>query len=278
MLDPAVCRPDSPVGPWVRFTWELFDGMTNPALVLPILFSLILIPWFVRPWRWKRTTSGLGVMLLLLYGLIASPLAVQVSDWLLVRGLPPDTGQPAQAIVILGRGVDLQQDRVQVAAQLWRAGRAPLVFVSGTNDAPPMAKSLANLGVAPAAIEGEPCSRTTEQNAQFTAALLQPQGVRQILLVTDPPHMLRSVLTFRSFGFEVIPHPNPFPSDYQVRKQAFLIVREYLGLVSYGLLGRFAPRPAPPVESVAQSLTTQSGLSVSLSFLHLPMQESERLN
>jgi uncharacterized SAM-binding protein YcdF (DUF218 family) len=153
--------------------------------------------------------------------------------------------------VVLGRGSELQQDRVQVAAQLWQSQRAPLIFVSGTYDAPLMAGSLAKLGVTPSAIDGEPCSRTTEQNAQFTAALLQPRGIHKIVLVTDPPHMLRSVLTFRSFGFEVIAHPNPFPPNYQVRKQAFLIVREYAGLVSYRLLGRFAPRPVPPVESVA---------------------------
>lgn len=272
MLDPAICRPDSPVGSWMRFTWELFDGITNPALVLPLLLTLILIPWLVRSWPWKRFTSGAGLVLLLLYGVVASPLAIHVSNWLLVRPLPEDAGQPAEAIVVLGRGSELQADRVQVAAQLWQAKRAPRIFVSGVYDAPLMAKALADRGVTPSAIDGEPCSRTTEQNAQFTAALLQPQGVHQIVLVTDPPHMLRSVLTFRSFGFEVIPHPNPFPSHYQARKQAFLIVREYAGLITYGLLGRFAPRPAPPVESVAWVE------SQSVSFLHLSVQKGEVLN
>jgi uncharacterized SAM-binding protein YcdF (DUF218 family) len=250
MIDPALCEPRT-AKHWTAFTWGLFRVLINPAVVLPILFSIILLPWFVRSLRkWRIRT--VGFTLLLLYGLVCSPAGMALGNQVLMSLLPQDTGQPTDAIVVLGRGKPLRPERVQVAAELWQANRAPLVFASGWGDAKPIARSLVQRGVAEQAVDGEPCSRTTEENAQFTAALLQPRGVRQILLVTDPPHMLRSFLTFQSFGFQVVPHPNPLPPEMNTRREAFLIVREYLGLMSYGLLGRFFPREVPPAEIVAQ--------------------------
>lgn len=255
MIDPALCEPGT-VKHWTGLTWWLFSGLTKPSLVLPILFSMIVLPWLVRPLR-RRRLSATGVVLLLLYGIVCSPVGMRLGNQLLVSLLPNDAGQPVDAIVVLGRGASMRTERTQVAADLWQAQRAPLVFASGWGDAKAIARSLARRGVPEPAIDGEPCSRTTEQNAQYTAALLQPRGIEQILLVTDPPHMLRSFLTFQSLGFQVIPHPNPLPPEMNSRREAFLIAREYLGLVSYGLLGRFFPREAPAAE-VAQEVVPQA--------------------
>lgn len=252
MLDSALCSQDT-AKRWATFTWQVFNGLTNPALVLPLLFALIFLPWLIRPIQPKRAISGVGVVLLLLYGLICSQPGMMLGNRVLASFLPQDSGQAADAIVVLGRGPELRPQRTQVAAALWQIRRAPLVFASGWGDAEPIAELLSAEGLPQPAIDGEPCSRTTEENAQFTAALLQPQGVHRILLVTDPPHMLRSFLTFQSLGFEVIPHPNPLPPELDPRREAFLIVREYLGLLSYGILGRFSPREAPPAEAVAQA-------------------------
>ena len=251
MLDSAICRATTASGQWATFTWTLFEVLVNPALILPLLLTLILLPWFLRTIPHKRQISSIGLLLLLLYGLTCSTVGVQMGNRILVSLLPTDPGLPADAIVVLGRGPDLRPERTEVAAQLWRAKRAPIVFASGWGDAEPIADLLIQTGVAPEAISGEPCSRTTEENAQFTAALLKPQAVQRILLVTDPPHMLRSWLTFRSFGFDVIPHPNPLPPQFNKSKAAFLLVREYVGLASYGVLGRFSPREAPPVTAVS---------------------------
>jgi uncharacterized SAM-binding protein YcdF (DUF218 family) len=252
MIDPVLC-PNNTAGHWADFTWKLFEVLTKPGLVLPVILVLILLPWFVRSLPRKRLISGTGVVLLLLYSFICSPLGIKAGDKLLVGLIPSDSGQPADAIVVLGRGTDLRPQRIQVAAELWQAQRAPLVFASGWGDAEPMVAMLAKQGLPPQAIDGEPCSRTTEENALFTAAQLQPQGVRQILLVTDPPHMLRSYLTFRSLGFEVLPHLSPLPDRLHGSRKAFLLVREYFGLASYGVLGRFMPRESPiaPVTAAA---------------------------
>jgi len=65
------------------------------------------------------------------------------------------------------------------------------------------------------------------------------QGVKRILLITDPYHMLRSLLTFRHLGFKVIPHFSPIPPDLSPKDKALMVFYEYLALVSYGLKGRF---------------------------------------
>nr|WP_278003661.1 YdcF family protein [Nodosilinea sp. TSF1-S3] len=216
--------------------------LLHPHLVLPVLAVTIVAPWIVRPRRWKRRISLAGVLLVLLYSLGLSPLGTQLGGKGLALLIPQDSGQPADAIVVLGRGRDFRPSRVQVAAELWRQQRAPLIFASGRGDATEIGQMLEAVGVPTAAIDGEPCSGTTNENALFTAALLQPQGIRRLILVTDPPHMARSLLTFRSLGFEVNPHPSPVPNGLGDRSQRFLVLREWAGLIGYGMMGRYFAR------------------------------------
>jgi len=223
----------------------------HPQWVLPPLITLIILPWLLRLRRRKWLYSTTGAVMLLAYLLIGSPLTVNLGERFLTRSLPTDVGDAVEAIVVLGRGGELRPQRVETAASLWHESvkqlspaidRPPLIFVSGRGDAPEIAQLLKQRGIPESAIDGEPCSRTTEENAQFTAALLQPRGIHRILLVTDPPHLRRSWLTFRSLGFEVTPHSSPLPPRFSERKTAFLVMRECFGFVTYGLLGRYTPR------------------------------------
>ena len=238
MVDLSACQITA-AGHWAGLNWRLFNLLLQPRLVLPLLAVLIAAPWAFRTWRWKRQASLVGVLLLLLYGLGFSPLAGKVGGKGLALLIPTDNGRPADAIVILGRGPEFRPSRVQVAAELWQQQRAPLVFVSGRGDAIEIGQMLEGAGVPAAAIDGEPCSATTNENAQFTAALLQPQGMKRIILVTDPPHMARSLLTFRSLGFTVTPHPSPIPSSIDFKRRQFMVLREWVGLISYGMMGRY---------------------------------------
>jgi uncharacterized SAM-binding protein YcdF (DUF218 family) len=237
-------------------SWWLFSTLTQPVVVFPLILALIGLPWLSKRIRRKRLWSGLGGALLAIYLLAVSPLGFVVASKLLVSFLPSDPGTPTDAIVVLGRGTELRPDRVEVATQLWQAKRAPLVFASGRGDATEIAQMLEAKGLPPEAVDGEPCSRTTEENAQFTAALLKPHRVQRILLVTDPPHMLRSLLTFRSFGMEVIPHATSAPTQLDPKHRTFLVFREYLGLLGYGLMGRFSEREAPAAATVSQMPAT----------------------
>ncbi|WP_035985140.1 YdcF family protein [Leptolyngbya sp. KIOST-1] len=240
MVDLSACQITS-AGDLTRSLWRLLNLLMQPSIVLPVLAVMIAAPWVVRPRRWKRRISLAGILLLLLYGLGLSPLGVALGGESLARLIPRDSGQPADAIVILGRGGEFRPGRVQVAAELWQQQRAPLIFASGRGDAIEIGQMLEAAGVPAAAIDGEPCSATTNENALFTAALLQP-GVRRLILVTDPPHMARSLLTFRSLGFEVTPHPSPVPNGIDDRNRRFLVLREWAGLIGYGIMGRYFAR------------------------------------
>ena len=50
-------------------------------------------------------------------------------------------------------------------------------------------------------------SRNTAENANMTRAMVQPRGVRRVLLVTSALHMARARVHFEAAGFEVIPAP-----------------------------------------------------------------------
>jgi uncharacterized SAM-binding protein YcdF (DUF218 family) len=239
MLDPTLCS--RPLTHWLVMKTWLSHVLMHRSVILPLLLTGIIAPWLVLKLKRQRFISGLSAIVLLFYILAGTPPMLAVADWGLVNFLPADSGVPTDAIVILGRGLQFSPSRVDVAAKLWQDKRAPKIFVSGEGDAPQIVELLLSKGIPAQTISSEACSQTTQENALFTAVLLQPLGVKSILLITDPPHMLRSLLTYRSLGFTVIPHPSPLP-PLQAKREALIVWKEYLGMVSYGLKGRFLPQ------------------------------------
>jgi len=148
----------------------------------------------------------------------------------------------AAAAVVLGgsvmppesaaQSVDLSSaaDRVWHAARLYKAGKAPLILLSGGSDpevstmseAQAMQVFLRDLGVPDQAILLEQESRNTHENAVNSARLLHEHGINRILLVTSALHMERALMEFRAQGLEVIPAvtdreagtPPPIPWRY----------------------------------------------------------------
>jgi uncharacterized SAM-binding protein YcdF (DUF218 family) len=137
----------------------------------------------------------------------------------------------ADAIVVLGGGIggpnpprlseDLNgaADRVLHAARLFRAGKAPLVIVSGGNVFPQSRVEseaiytrllLREWGVPVdrVVIEGE--SRNTFENAVETKKLLGARGLRKVLLVTSARHMPRALGLFQGAGIDALPAPTDF--------------------------------------------------------------------
>jgi uncharacterized SAM-binding protein YcdF (DUF218 family) len=249
MLDSALCQEVSPTGLWTKLSWTLMYMLSQPVMVLGVLLLIAVLPRLLRQPRWKKPALKLSLSLLVIYLLVLSPLVTWAGNRLLLSFVPADSGETAEAIVVLGRGKQQNRNRSREAKTLWQAQRAPLIFASGRKDAPQIARIVKQL-VPAKAIAGEPCSLTTNQNAEFTAALLRPQGIHKIILVTDPAHMLRSLLTFESFGFEVIPHISPLDIHTDSFKKRFLIFRESVGLLTYGLLGRYSAREVPPVSVI----------------------------
>jgi uncharacterized SAM-binding protein YcdF (DUF218 family) len=244
MFDSPLC--DRPFTQFPLFSdWGPFDWLKIPLLVVLLLLVFFGLRWIIQHSRWKRRLRGSSGILLLAGFTATLLLILAIADKGLVLFLPTDSGAAVQAIVVLGRGTELGILRIDVANELWKAKRAPLIFVSGTGDTPRMLPQLEAKGIPRRSLDGEDCSLTTPENALFSAAVLQPQGIRRILLVTDGPHMWRSLLDYRSQGFTVIPHISPRPNNMGFMDKAFLTFREYLFLTLSGFHELFTGQRVP---------------------------------
>jgi uncharacterized SAM-binding protein YcdF (DUF218 family) len=150
-----------------------------------------------------------------------------------------DAARVADAIVVLGAPLGPNDrlgapllERVEVAAQLWRDGLAPIVVATGgitggtRAEADVIGEALEARGVAGVIVERR--SRTTVENARFTAELLAPRGIRTVWLVTQPFHGRRAARVFRAAGFEPLVWHHANSLEYQDRARALRwLVREY---------------------------------------------------
>jgi uncharacterized SAM-binding protein YcdF (DUF218 family) len=103
---------------------------------------------------------------------------------------------------------------------------------------------LRDIGMVPELIQPEPASRSTYENAHNVA---ETHPYRRIILVTSAYHMPRSVRTFRSAGFRVIPAPTDYEGEggritgwellpsMGALHDSYRAFHEYLGTVWYAL-------------------------------------------
>ena len=195
---------------------------------LGILFLGLALGWATRAVSLKFKVQGprskvhrwiVGLTLAFVW-FMGSGLAVRlVGRPLEVDEIALETLPPADAIVLLGGGMGRHEqcgrpemfasaDRVWAAAQLYKAGKAPVVFVTGTNNLAATSGLLADLGVPTNALRSVAGARNTEEEAKGIA------GLSKILLVTSAWHMKRAKMMFEKYapGLEVI----AAPTDYEM--------------------------------------------------------------
>ncbi len=120
----------------------------------------------------------------------------------------------AQAIVVLGgnapNGETLTGDsaeRMTHALSLFEAGSAPTLVLTGGGPqpvAPVMAKAAEEAGIPSTALLVEQASRSTLQNALFTADFDALDKSQPIILVSQRYHLPRAWSSFRWAGFETV--------------------------------------------------------------------------
>ena len=241
------------------------SASTSGVPILPLLLlTALLTLLFARGFR--HGVRLMAIISICLFLWAWPPFAALLSgtlEWWYPAGRLPQ-GEP-QAIVILGAGVyphdasqpeDLPNQgtflRSSYGAWLYRNWRPLPIVVSGgssdTKDVPPsaiMGRILEQSGVPSPAIWRESRSRTTYENALYSAALLRARGINRVVLVTEAYHMLRAEAAFRRQGLAVIPTPccyrtlqfhgrwadfMPQPSAVQHNEDC---LHEWLGLVWY---------------------------------------------
>lgn len=240
------------------------------TLLLPpgILFLLLIAAWWLRRSRPRLAAlcflTGLGGLWLMSLPVVVQWAAGKMEQ---VAPLPQaqwaDLSQQADAIVVLGSGRERNSptwsgdvptgiglERLRLTARLSSASGLPVLTTGGLHyDEPPseaaiMAQSLQDdFGVAVRWQEG--LSRTTWENATLSAGLLQPQGIRRIVLVTQAWHMPRARWSFEKAGFTVVPAPvgflgvdnaRPFGGwlpESRVFTQSGVLLNEAMGLLIY---------------------------------------------
>jgi uncharacterized SAM-binding protein YcdF (DUF218 family) len=125
-----------------------------------------------------------------------------------------DRARPASVIVVLGGGEIGTTRRTLHAAALYRQGYAPFVLCTG-NTAPSEALSEAERcaqvaqqhGVPAVAIVKDEISRSTEENAIQSAAIMQAHGWQDAVLVSDNYHLWRARWLFTEKGITVWTSP-----------------------------------------------------------------------
>src|SRR6478752_1007663 len=277
-----------------------YDGLENPrgsllffilsktlgALLLPtnLLIGIGVVGAILMVTRFATLGRRLviaSVLLLVVCGLsplgtlLLYPLEQRFPPWDAARGAP-------DGIIVLGASIEADlsaahgtpvvrssPDRVIAAAALaHRYPNARIVFSGGSanlisNDAREADFAGAvfeSLGIDKSRLIMERASRNTQENAEFSKALVKPKEGERWVLVTSAFHMPRSVGLFRKAGFAVEPCPVDWrvggrddlmvPSSVAIEGlgRTDLAVREWMGLIAYRLTGKIdelLPGPAP---------------------------------
>jgi uncharacterized SAM-binding protein YcdF (DUF218 family) len=251
-----------------------FRYFVKNLLLPPGLFLLLLLfAWWLRRSR-PRLASCLFVVGLSGMWAMSLPIVVEWSARA-IEQVPPlqqsewaTLAQRADAIVVLGAGrkrgdptwggdapTGLEMERMRYAARLSKASGLPILTTGGLHYGEPpseaaiMADALEKDFGAPVRWrEGE--SRTTWENATMTAAILQPLGIKRVVVVTQGWHMPRSVWSFEKAGFTVVPAPVGFLGVDNARPfggwspeaksvmQSGQLLNEAAGLIAYPLFYR----------------------------------------
>ena len=145
-----------------------------------------------------------------------------------------DSGPPqhADAIIVLGGGVF---DRPAHAAELFKAGFASRIIVTGDGDCDENRLALVARGVPQSAIEVECRSRTTWENARFTEPLLKAAGAKRVIIVTSWYHSRRALNTFRTAvpTIEFTSAPSYHSDRQRLRTTVSRIYKEYAKIAWY---------------------------------------------
>lgn len=209
----------------------------------PGIFFLLFLLMSVKLWRRREQgiAAAIFVVTLIFYAFSTPYLSAALMRNLEEAYLPPENPS-GDVIVLLGGGAtkgtpdfdgsdglgEGSATRLLAAVRLYHRLHVPILFTGGKvlEDGPSEAdtarRALLGLGVPDRDIILEPASRTTGENARFTAQLLRERGFSQPLLVTSAFHMKRSVLNFEKQGVTVTPVPTGYRTDAKPRALHYL--------------------------------------------------------
>ena len=234
-------------------------------LALPTIFIALSLVGALIALVWRRV----GIVLVLLSSLSLFAAATPaLSSYLLrrVEAAIPAAGDlgDAQAIVVLGGDVrrgdgaqipdrlgPLSLERVVFAAQAYRQLRLPVVVSGGTLSGAhasvgALMKTALEDNFAVSVAWQEDRSRSTWENALYTARLLLPEKITTVVIVSQAWHLPRALWAFERVGLKALPWPAPrtalryrkiadFLPGLTALDDTFYALHEMIGRVFYRL-------------------------------------------
>jgi uncharacterized SAM-binding protein YcdF (DUF218 family) len=237
---------------------DLVRCLVASLVVPPVSLMLAGLLGGLAALRGARIGGWVAVLAAALLLALSTPL---VSDLLLSSldsPAPPTGAPPPAAIVVLGAetrvgpdGADvgpLTLERLRRAADLQRETGLPLLVTSGPTwaDAPPLAQLMRRTLEESFRVPVhwvEPAARNTSENASRSAAILAPEGIASVLLVTHAWHMRRARAEASRAGLVAWPAPvraervpDGRPADWMPRPDhlamSWFALREWVGLLA----------------------------------------------
>jgi uncharacterized SAM-binding protein YcdF (DUF218 family) len=247
--------------------WSWFITNLVAAFLLPPLNLLLL---GAAGYRLIERRPRLGRALL---GICLGGLWLLCTPWVAGRLLAtlevpyvPITGDEAEAIVVLGGGVQLDAieyggastvngrtlERLRYGAWLHRKTGKPVLVTGGAPEGwDPEGRLMRDtlereFGVPVRWMEDR--SINTRENARYSAELLKPAGIRRIYLVSQVWHLPRAIPEFERAGLAVVPAgtgyqpvgdsgPFDFIPNARALSSSFYAFHEWIGLLWYRLSG-----------------------------------------
>jgi uncharacterized SAM-binding protein YcdF (DUF218 family) len=234
-----------------------FLGLPTVLITLCLLGGLIGIVWR-RLGATLVLASSVGLFV------AATPACSTYLTRRLESEIPDDIGfGNARAIVVLGADVraghgaapdrlgPLSLERLIFAADAYRQFHLPVVVSGGelpgtqTSVAELMKTALEEYFAVPVTWS-EDRSRTTYENALYSAGLLKAQHIGTVILITQAPDLPRAIWSFERMGLHAVPWPAPrtalaldqvddFLPSASALEQSFYALHEIIGGLYYRL-------------------------------------------
>lgn len=152
-----------------------------------------------------------------------------------------DHARPADVIVVLGGGTVGTARRTLHAAALYHEGIAPAIICTGArvenehiSEAARCARTAMRAGVPQDAILLEEISRSTEENAIETTALMRAHGWQTAVVVSDDYHLWRAQLLFEAEGVTAWTSPAQITTGaLPLREEVWSVLREVAAVAWY---------------------------------------------
>ena len=238
----------------LTFVSAVDSGLVRPAIRVPlsafIAVALVVLGVAALRGRPRPTTSPRRTAL----GVTAG-----AAGWAVVFALAQmaffgttDYRRPADAAVVFGARVyasgqpsPLLADRIRTGVELYRAGLAPTLVMSGGdgadgfNEAQVMRDAAVAAGVDPAAILVDPAGVSTEATVANTITILtgetsaQPAPALRLMAVSQAYHLPRVQLAFAAAGIDVFTVPTV--ETQPIGEMPILVLREIPAFWAYYL-------------------------------------------